>query len=75
MNSKVRYSEAARQNAELRESHPAHCACAQCIADFAAAYSDPQCPACGDEGNSLGSLGKREHFRCRACGIDFSHEG
>lgn len=30
------------------------------------------CPACGGDGDSLGLLGKRHHFRCRSCGIDFS---
>lgn len=33
-----------------------------------------ECPACGnDEENALlGQLGRRCHFRCRACGITFS---
>jgi len=31
-----------------------------------------RCPACSGEGILLGSLGAREHFRCRACGADFS---
>jgi hypothetical protein len=31
------------------------------------------CPACGGSGNSLGALGARQHFRCRDCGMDFSH--
>lgn len=34
----------------------------------------PKCPACGGPGNSLGKLGKRVQYRCRNCGIDFSHE-
>lgn len=32
------------------------------------------CPACGGEGASMGSLGNREHMRCRQCGLDFSHD-
>jgi len=32
------------------------------------------CPACGGQGAHLGSLGRREHFRCRDCGMDYSHE-
>lgn len=32
------------------------------------------CPACGGEGVPMGSLGTREHNRCRQCGIDFSHD-
>ena len=32
----------------------------------------PQCPTCGGEGHLIGDLGQRRHFRCRACGIDFS---
>jgi transposase-like protein len=35
----------------------------------------PVCPACeSGYGAFLGSLGSREHFRCVACGIDFSRE-
>lgn len=30
------------------------------------------CPACDGEGSAMGSLGKRKHFRCRDCGMDFS---
>lgn len=30
------------------------------------------CPECGGDGVLLGNLGRREHFRCRDCGIDFS---
>lgn len=32
------------------------------------------CPACGGEGTHLGTLGKREHFRCRDCGWTFSDQ-
>lgn len=34
----------------------------------------PACPACPDGGYAiaLGSLGRRTHYRCRCCGIDFS---
>jgi hypothetical protein len=33
------------------------------------------CPACGsDNATYLGRLGRREHYRCRACGMDFSRE-
>lgn len=27
---------------------------------------------CGGELESLGTLGAREHFRCRACGVGYS---
>lgn len=30
------------------------------------------CPCCGGEGVELGALGRRVHYRCRDCGIDFS---
>lgn len=32
------------------------------------------CPGCGGPGVPLGQLGNRSHFRCRDCGVDFSHE-
>jgi predicted RNA-binding Zn-ribbon protein involved in translation (DUF1610 family) len=32
------------------------------------------CPACGGLGMPLGQLGRRFHYRCRNCGMDFSHE-
>jgi hypothetical protein len=37
------------------------------------AVEPPACPACGGPGVPLGALGRRAHFRCRNCGIDFSH--
>jgi len=33
---------------------------------------DPTCPACDGEGEVLGQLGNLIHYRCRACGMDFS---
>lgn len=30
------------------------------------------CPVCGGPGVELGTLGTREYFRCRNCGMDFS---
>jgi transposase-like protein len=30
------------------------------------------CPVCGGPGMELGTLGNRQHFRCRNCGMDFS---
>src|ERR1039458_462056 len=30
------------------------------------------CPTCGGEGQHMGTLGHRDHFRCRNCGMDFS---
>jgi hypothetical protein len=30
------------------------------------------CPACGGDSYPLGTLGRREHFRCRDCGMDSS---
>lgn len=33
------------------------------------------CPVCDGEGVPLGALGNRMHYRCRACGMDFNHEG
>lgn len=32
------------------------------------------CPACNGELFELGTLGNRQHYRCRACGIDCSTE-
>lgn len=32
----------------------------------------PACPVCGDETLPLGTLGRRAHFRCRACGAGCS---
>lgn len=32
------------------------------------------CPMCGGNGESMGTLGTKEHFRCRDCGMDFSNE-
>ena len=32
-----------------------------------------QCPACSGPGVELGILGPTIHYRCRDCGIDFSH--
>lgn len=32
----------------------------------------PTCPQCGGQGNFLGTLGTRDHFRCRQCGWEFS---
>lgn len=32
----------------------------------------PACPQCGGETAVLGVLGRRVHFRCRACGWDCS---
>lgn len=31
------------------------------------------CPVCGGMGEDLGSLGQRDHMRCRDCGIMYSH--
>ncbi len=36
--------------------------------------SEEHCPVCGAVGENLGSLGQRDHLRCRDCGIMFSHE-
>lgn len=32
----------------------------------------PSCSVCGGETKPLGTLGRREHFRCTACGMDCS---
>jgi DNA-directed RNA polymerase subunit RPC12/RpoP len=37
-------------------------------------HEDAQCPMCSGPGNLLGKLGKRVHYRCRNCGMDFNHE-
>ena len=34
----------------------------------------PSCPMCSGPGVPLGKLGNRQHYRCRNCGMDFSHE-
>jgi hypothetical protein len=54
-----------------------------CACDYAGKvrdFSEPEinavaaCPVCAGEGNHIGDLGQRRHFRCRDCGIDFSSE-
>jgi hypothetical protein len=35
-------------------------------------HTPESCPACEGPGVPLGVLGRRAHFRCRACGTDFS---
>lgn len=34
----------------------------------------PECPACGGPGGVLGSLGRRTHYSCRNCGMEFSQQ-
>ena len=34
---------------------------------------NPECPICGGPGIPLGTMGKREYFRCQDCGMEFSH--
>jgi predicted RNA-binding Zn-ribbon protein involved in translation (DUF1610 family)/transposase-like protein len=34
--------------------------------------ADVFCPVCGGPGVYMGTLGSRDHYRCRNCGIDFS---
>ena len=34
----------------------------------------PKCPVCGGPGTFLGKLGERIHYKCRNCGIGFSHK-
>jgi hypothetical protein len=41
---------------------------------WGAEEGSPECPGCGGPGVVLGTLGNRAHFRCRNCGMDFSHE-
>lgn len=36
-------------------------------------HEGAECPACGGEGNKMGALGKRVHYRCRDCGSVFSN--
>jgi hypothetical protein len=33
----------------------------------------PHCPGCNGFGRALGTLGRLRRYRCRACGVDFSH--
>lgn len=34
---------------------------------------NPECPVCfSDDWQFLGTLGRRDNFRCRSCGADFS---
>lgn len=44
-------------------------------ASCAGAEAWTPCPVCGGEGESLGSLGGRVHYRCRACGMEYSRKG
>ena len=38
-------------------------------------YSEPAgCAACGQQVVVIGTLGNRQHFRCRNCGLDQSKE-
>lgn len=30
------------------------------------------CPACEGSGEEVGTLGRRAHYRCRQCGMEFS---
>lgn len=34
----------------------------------------PECPMCPGVTNFMGFLGRRAHFRCLHCGIEFSQE-
>lgn len=45
------------------------------MADHFGADGDcgPECPICGGPGVELGQLGATHHFRCRNCGMQFSH--
>lgn len=36
---------------------------------------EPQCPACGGQGQTLGGMGQLEWYRCRNCGLDFNSQG
>ena len=49
---------------------------AECCAEGAyGGMPEPaDCPMCGGEGGELGKLGSLTHYRCRACGMDFSRE-
>lgn len=38
------------------------------------AHEEAQCPVCDGPGSLLGHLGSRAHFRCRNCGMDYSHD-
>ncbi len=53
----VRDPECAVCNAEEAEMEPVEC---------------PACPACHGETKHLGTLGRRDHFRCVGCGSDCS---
>jgi len=33
-----------------------------------------ECPSCGEENGPMGALGNRQHYRCRACGMMYSHD-
>ena len=33
-----------------------------------------ECPACGEFNFPMGPLGKRMHYSCRACGMEYSHD-
>lgn len=34
--------------------------------------NDPDCAGCGGLALKMGALGRREWFRCRDCGLEFS---
>lgn len=44
-----------------------HCGACLCCAPVS-------CPTCDGDGVLLGTLGRRTHYRCRQCGLNFSVE-
>lgn len=50
--------------------------CGECEAEMADDCPEDLevlCPVCENPGEFLGALGVRLHFRCRCCGMPFSH--
>ena len=46
------------------------------VTDALGLFADegPPCPACGGEGECLGTLGTVDWYRCRDCGLDFGRQ-
>ena len=62
--------ECKKQMKELdKEAH-----CGSCPGDPGVKVIAEACPVCGNENESLGNLGQKDHYKCRNCGIMYSHD-
>ena len=63
----------AHVRSRLRQYEPAAVEAAELLREEVEA-DEAECPMCGGPGVSLGQLGRLHHYRCRNCGVGFSHE-